>query len=104
MAATGTSLIGQFAGSSWDAAFPQSPQTGTLDQDLIHIRGIGNNMSAVVNHAGVVSGGSTSALVLTSVAVASLTLTSVAVASLTLTSVVGSTGVYTGTITGGAAN
>lgn len=113
MAATLNALIGQYAGSSWDAAFPQPPGESP-NLDLIHIRGIGNQVLAVVNHAGAVSGGSTSALVLTSVSVASLVLTSVSVASLVLTSVsvaslvltsvVGATGVYHGTITGGAAN
>jgi hypothetical protein len=93
MTATLNAMLGQYAGSSWDAAFPQPPGESP-NLDLIHIRGIGNQVLAVVNHAGVVSGGSTSALVLTSVSVASLV----------LTSVVGATGVYHGTITGGAAN
>ena len=103
MAATLNAMLGQYAGSSWDAAFPQPPGESP-NLDLIHIRGIGNQVLAVVNHAGAVSGGSTSSLVLTSVSVASLVLTSVAVSSLVLTSVVGATGVYHGTITGGAAN
>lgn len=104
MAATSYAVLGQYAGSSWDAAFPQTPQTASLNQDLIHIRNEGNQVLAVVNHAGAVSGGSISSLVLTSVSVASLVLTAVSVATLTLTSVVGSTGVYTGTITGGGSN
>lgn len=105
MAATTYAMLGQFAGTSWDNAFPQPPGESP-NLDLIHIRGVGDQMLAVVNHAGAVSGGSTSALVLTSVSVASLVLTSVSVASLTLTgvTVTGGNTVYAGTITGGAAN
>ena len=106
MAATTYAMLGQFAGTSWDNAFPQTPQNGTQDLDLIHIRGVGDQMLAVVNHAGAVSGGSTSALVLASVAVGTLALTSVAVASFAVTSVavVGGAATYNGTFTGGDAN
>jgi hypothetical protein len=104
MAATTYAMLGQYSGSSWDAAFPQSPQGGTLNQDLIHIRGIGNAVIAVINHAGVVSGGTSSSYVLTQATVNKFTLTSVAVAGMAVQSVVGATAVYTVTATGAATN
>ena len=100
MAATTYAMLGQYAGSSWDNAFPQTPQNGTQNLDLIQINDIGGKVIAVINHAGTVSGGTSSSYVLTQATVSKFTLTAVAVANLVLTAVVGSTGTYTGTITG----
>jgi hypothetical protein len=102
-------LIASQPGLSVPSAYPQVTPNGVGPQnlDLLQIVGEGGDILVSVDNIGTVHNVSTSSLFtspLTSVAVDDFALTSVAISSFTITSVVGSTGVYTGTFTGGASN
>jgi hypothetical protein len=94
MAATTTAVFQSQPGLTVTDAWPQTPQTGTQDLDLIHIQDIGGQKLAVVNYQGTVLSGVSNGLVLSAVAVSSFV----------LTQITASTGVILGTFTGGAAN
>lgn len=95
MPATINALYRGQPGASVLAAFPQSPQTSTLNEDLIQIRVQGGGLAVRVAYNGAVIGPKPAG---------ALTLTSVAVTSFTVTQVTASTGVVLGTFTGGATN
>jgi hypothetical protein len=95
MPATGTALIASQPGASVLAAWPQSPQTSTLNEDLIQIRSIGQELVVRVSYSGAVIGPKPAgALTLTSVAVSTFTVSNIAFA--------GSTNTITGVFTGGS--
>jgi hypothetical protein len=94
MSATPTAVLQSQPGASVLAAWPQTPQTGTQNLDLIHIADIGGQKLAVVTYNGTVLSGVSNGLVLSAVAVSSFV----------ITQVTASTGVVLGTFTGGATN
>lgn len=95
MPATGTAVLISQPGASVLTAWPQSPQTSTLNEDLIQIRSIGQQLVVRVSSTGAVIGPKPAG---------ALTLSAVAVSSFVVTQVTAATGVVLGTFTGGAAN
>lgn len=96
MAATSTAIYRGQPGASVLAAFPQNPQTSTLNEDLLQIRAAsGGSTLALVNYAGTVVG---------PLPVNPLTLTQVSVTSFAVSNIAFSAGVntITGTFTGGS--
>jgi hypothetical protein len=95
MAATSLAMYRGQPGATLLAAFPQSPQTSTLNEDLIQIRGVGGATLALVNYTGTVIG---------PLPAGSLTLTSVAVSSFAVSNIAFAGGIntITGVFTGGS--